>query len=90
MAPMSDEQPDDAPPTPTERPRFSVLDSEVLRVDARILDIENAQRKTSEDMFLIRQVLINQIVTVALVELALAAIIGLLVLSHRRELESGV
>jgi hypothetical protein len=93
---MPDEPVEAEEPTPTtpdrprERQRFTVLDSEVLRVDDRILAVENAMRKTAEDMFLVRQVLIDQIVTVALVELALAAIIVMLVMSHRRELDGGV
>jgi hypothetical protein len=86
---MDEERP--APePKPSERPKFTVLDSEVLRVDDRILAVENAMRKTTEDMFLVRQVLIDQIVTVALVEVALAAIIVMMVVMHRREIESGV
>jgi len=86
---MPDEQPEKVGPKP-ERPRFTVLDSEILRVDDRIVAVENAMKKTAEDMFLVRQVLIDQIVTVALVELALAAIIVMLVMSHRKELDLGV
>lgn len=86
---MNDDEEPEAEAPPAER-RYSVIDSEFLRVDDRIVKVEKESAKTAQDLYLVRQVLINQIVTVALVELALAAIVLVLVLNNRKEIESGI
>lgn len=86
-----DDETDKTDPAPAPaRPRLSALDSEFLRVDDRIVSVERAVAKTTEDMFLVRQVLIDQIVTIALLELALAAIVVAFIMINRREVLDGV
>lgn len=72
---------EDTPP----RPRLSALDSEILRVDDRILELERAGEKMIRDVGVMREILIDQIVTVALLQLALAIIIGVLAFAYWKE-----
>lgn len=73
---------------PVRAPRISALDSEALRIDDRIFSVEGSLDRMTKDIFTMRAILIDQLVTVAFVELALAAVIVMLVLEYRKKREA--
>lgn len=81
------EQEPEAPPPV--RP-LSALDSEVLRVDDRILGLEQNAARTAQDVSVMRDILIDELITIAFVELAVGVVIVVLALAYWREKEHAV
>lgn len=72
---------------PAARPRLTALDSEVLKIDDRILVVEQKLSRAEKDIVGVREILIDEIIAAAFLELAVAAIIVCLVLLYRKEHE---
>ena len=79
-------------PTPEAAPRrrLSALDSEALAIDDRLLRLERDVRAHSDDLYIVRDVMVSELVAIALLELAvIGLVLAVMVHLHKRGEEVG-